>query len=414
MSVDPGYLPWLPSRDAYIDYFEGYSVDAGPGRPALRSSRKPVKTYMLETVAHGLPMPDMVSVFPDRVHLERIDDSLFRVSDQSHDGRVIGLIEEIDDRHPVFYTTMSAQDSDRWVRNTVDTNPWLDRLWLSSTILYELWQYVQRTVPPHRYVRLGFEHEAWYEAATWTPSDRNDDLGEEETDDIVDDDDDSGVVQVERRRSRVQLTERLGVLEERLPVLTQLYDPLHSLVQLQMPSGGRGGHLLHFDGKATNRSDSFLEHRATVSLVLGLYRRATETAEERLWVDTTDAGDDGFRIEGAPVLVRFRTPLPEPTFNRFVDLALRRRTSRFRIGGFVQRRGPTKVQVAAIDRHLWQPFLLEATSRQLMAVLPHGTCGNTIHRLVTNVQRYLDPDVQVWLGSEAYSDIVTESLRAAA
>jgi hypothetical protein len=286
----------------------------------------------------------------------------------------------------------------------------LDRLWLSSTILFELWQYVQRTTPSHRYVRLGFEHEAWFEATT---SDTTQGLESSEPG-APEDDDDATPSFVERRRSKVQLTERLGVLQRSLPKLTELYDPLHSLVQLQMPSGGRGGHLLHFDGKATNRSDSFVEHRATVGLVLNLYRRATEHAEQRLWVDTTSVGDEGFRIEGAPVLIKFRKALSTQTFDRFVELGLQRKTSRFRIGGFAQRRGPRSVQIAAIDRHLWQPFLLEATTDHLIAVLPRGTCGNTIHRMVTNVQRFLDPDVDVWLGSELYSTVVAESIGLAA
>jgi len=59
-------------------------------------------------------------------------------------------------------------------------------------------------------------------------------------------------------------------------------------------------------------------------------------------------------------------------------------------------------------------MLLEATSRQLTAVLPHGTCGNTIHRLVTNVQRWFDPHVEVWLGSESYKTAVANSMRVAA
>jgi hypothetical protein len=219
---------------------------------------------------------------------------------------------------------------------------------------------------------------------------------------------------MERRRSRVQLTERLGVLKERLPQLTKLYDPLRSLVQLQIPSGGRGGHLLHFDGKATNRSDSFVEHRATVGLVLRLYRSVTEHAENQLWVEATDAGDDGFRVTGAPVLIRFGNPLSASTFERFVKLGLQRKTSRLRIGGYLHRRGPTKAHLAAIDRHLWQPFLLEATTRQILAVLPQGTCGNTIHRMVTNVQRFLDPDIHVWLGSEPYEAAVAASFSAVA
>ncbi len=269
---------------------------------------------------------------------------------------------------------------------------------------------MRRNTPEHRYIRLGFEHEARYEAM--------EDLAgstQVEIDSESDGDDEDGSQElIERRRSKVSLTERLSVLDAQLPQLLNLYDPLHSLVQLQMPSGGRGGHLLYYDGRATNRSDSFVEHRSTVKLVLGLYRRITEHAEEQLWVDTTDAEAGGITITGAPVTIRFGQPLSEATFDRFVELALRRRTSRFRIGGYLTRRGPTKVHMAAIDRHLWQPFLLEATSKQLLGVLPQGTCGNTVHRLVTNVQRHLDPSVDVWLGSEKYDTAVANSMAAAA
>ncbi len=111
--------------------------------------------------------------------------------------------------------------------------------------------------------------------------------------------------------------------------------------------------------------------------------------------------------------IRFSTPLSEETFKRFVRHGLQRRNSRFRIGGYITRRGPTKIHMAAIDRHLWQPFLLEATSKQLLGILPRGTCGNTIHRLVTNIQRYLDPSTDVWLGSENYKDAIDNSMTAA-
>ncbi len=416
MATDLGYLPDLNSREEYVDFLEGYALPTVAELEEHRPTRKLVKTYMLETVGHrhGAPAVDLLNAFPDRIRLNRVDDTMFRVHDSTHSGQIIGLLESIDDRHPVLYTTLAAQESDRWVRQVVDQNPWLDRLWLSSHILFELWQYVQRTVPSHRYVRLGFEHEAWYESAM-------DAAGQDESDGEVSDgrddevvDDDNTRILVERRRSRVQLTERLGVLQAKLPDLIRLYDPLHSLVQLQMPSGGRGGQLLHYDGKATNRSESFVEHRATVSMVLGLYKRVTEHAEEQLWLGSADAGIDGYRMSGAPVLIRFSQPLSPLTFERFVQLGLQRKTSRFRVGGYLHRRGPTKVHLSAIDRHLWQPFLLEATARQLLAVLPRGTCGNTIHRMVTNVQRYLDPDISVWLGTEPYEQVVASSLGAAA
>lgn len=412
MHLDSGFMPKLTSREDYVNFLEGYALPTVEEIEEHHATRKLVKTYMLETVGHRRGDHHEVNVadaFPERVRLHRLDDSMFRVHDRIHDDRIVGLLELMDDRHPVLYTTLGADESDRWVRQVVDGSPWLDRLWLSSPILLQLWQYVQRATPSHRYVRLGFEHEAWYETP---PVDLSgavpDDTG------FTTEDDDAGPALIERRRSRVQLTERLGVLQEKLPELVDLYNPLHSLVQLQIPSGGRGGHLLHYDGKATNRSDSFLEHRASVGLVLGLYRRVTERAEHRLWVESKDAGLDGYHVRGAPVLIRFSEPLSAPTFDRFVALALQRKTSRFRIGGYLTRRGPTKVQLAAIDRHLWQPFLLEATATQLLAVLPEGTCGNTIHRMVTNVQRLLDPHVQVWLGSEPYEDAVAAALGAPA
>jgi hypothetical protein len=74
------------------------------------------------------------------------------------------------------------------------------------------------------------------------------------------------------------------------------------------------------------------------------------------------------------------------------------------------RLGRTKVHVYGVDRHLWQPVLLELTDRHLYAVLPRGTCGNTVHRLVTNVQRFLDPDVTAWVGEQRFEDLVSSSL----
>ena len=410
MSTDIGYLPRLESREDYVDHLEGFTIPEIGESEGGRSKRTRIKTYMLETARYGRTVPALDSLFPSDVYLHRLDDTLYRVEDVTLGGRVVGLIEALDDRYPVLYTTLPVAESNKWVGRAVDRNPWLDRLWLSSPILFELWKYVQRSTPTHRYVRLGFEHEAWYE----TPTDL-DTTGEDMDDheDTSGENEDSPVGWVERRRSTVTLTERLALLNTKLQPLMNLYDPLHSLVQLQIPGGERGGHRFYHDGRATNWSDSFTEHRATVHLVVRLYRNVTTHAEDRLWVDTTQVGEDGFSLTGAPVTIRFSEQLSEATFNRFVDLALRRRTSRFRIGGYVTRRGPTKVHLAGIDRHLWQPFLLEATSHHLLGVLPRGTCGNTIHRLVTNVQRYLDPKVDVWLGSERYEVAVAESMATA-
>lgn len=410
-------MPRLTSREAYIDHLEGFTQPTVNELEQGKLTRKPVKTYMLETASHDHELPELKTIFPDRIRLNRLDDTLYRVEDKDHDDKVVGLLEALDERHPVFYTTLAVTESHKWVHNIVHTNPWLDRLWLSSPILYRLWQYVKLTTPAHRYVRLGFDHEAKYEASSDLDDlSRYDTNGHEDTldEDILDATDEREQEPIGRRRSRVILTEQLAVLQEKLPQLLKLHDPLHSLVQLQIPGLDRGGHLLYYDGRATNRTSSFADHREMVRMVIGFYRRITEHTEKLLWLDTTKIDAEGFTITGAPVTIRLSTPLSKDTFDQFVRHGLQRRNSRFRINGYITLREPTKIHMAAIDRHLWQPFLLEMTSKQLLGVLPRGTCGNTIHRLVTNIQRYLDPNIDVWLGSENYKDAIENSMIEAA
>jgi hypothetical protein len=69
------------------------------------------------------------------------------------------------------------------------------------------------------------------------------------------------------------------------------------------------------------------------------------------------------------------------------------------------RLGPTKIHVYGADRHLWQPINLEITSKGIVAILPQGTCGNTFHRLVTNIQRYVCPNIEAWLGSKSFQSL---------
>lgn len=387
-----GYLPRYSSREDYVSLMEGHVAPLSAGSEPGRTL---VKTYMLETARNGRTVRSLPEAFPEGVSLEKVDDSLFRVNDaKEHKGKIVGLLERLDDRHPVFYTTMQAKHSDRWIRNNVDKTPWLDRVWLSSPILSEIWDQVKTTHHPNRYVRLGFEYEAKFEIPNGLLNSEDDEDNEDEI--TID----------ERRKSKANFTEKIQNFDKTLSDLIEIYDPLNSLVQLQMPAQGRGGHLLNYDGKVTNRSDSFAEHRGIVSAVMKLYNRVTVKAEENLWFKTSPVGDSGFRLDGAPVYIQFNDQLSQETFDRFVTYGLQHRNSMLRIGGYIHRRGPTKIHMSAIDRHLWQPFSMEVTNSHIIMLLPKGTCGNTIHRLITNIQRYITPKIRVWLGSESYEEAV--------
>lgn len=398
MNAYSHYFPELPSsREAYMEYLEYHRMPE-PSRES-EEGRSPLKAYMLETARAGRWGRSLPESFSNGIRLETIDEALFKVRDSEHQDKIVGLIEVMNERHPVFYTTLKSDDSDNWVSKNVDQTPWFDRMWLSSHILNFMWNHTRQIFDPTRYVGFGFEHESKYEITTDASLYENDS-------DIEDIEEENESSETDRRKSRVYITERLGILSEKWDSFTELYDPLHSLVQLQMPAVTRGSHRLYYDGKAINLSDSFLVHRSRVLSIVNLYKRLTEKAENELWLGASDVGEGGFRMDGEPITIQFSQELSEETFNKFVTYGLQRRNSMLKIGGYIHRRGPRKIHLSAIDRHLWQPFLLEATTKHILVLLPRGTCGNTIHRLVTYVQRFVSPKINVWLGDKLYQDAV--------
>jgi hypothetical protein len=413
MSESGDLLPRLGSREEYFDYLDGYAVTTADEIQQRRTTRSVGKTYMLETVGRSRPAPPLPEIL-GRLGLELLpvdDGSLFRVRDpRVRESGDVALVELLNERHPVVYTLLAAERSDPWVGRLVGSSPWLDHLWISARLFTELWRWVQATADPWRFTRLAFDYEAFYEADDPAPPEgREEDFAAVPFGDTRDDDRGPLV----RRSSRFTMVDRVATVASRLGPLQDVYRPLHSIVQLRVPSAGRtGGHDFWFNGKVTNRSDSFVDHRQSVEFVLRTYRSVTERAEQLLWFDgaTTAEDGEGLRLRGAPVLLEFSEPLSQPTFDRWVQATFNRRANRFRLAGHPMRLGRTKVHVYGVDRHLWQPVLLELTDRHLYAVLPRGTCGNTVHRLVTNVQRFLDPDVTAWVGEQRFEDLVSSSL----
>jgi hypothetical protein len=281
----------------------------------------------------------------------------------------------------VVYTTLPAQESDRWIERLVSGSATIDRLWLSPSFLQEVWSTVCRSVEPHRFTRLTFEFEALYE--------------EVDSHDVRDD--------WERKASRFSLVDRIEELRRQLPAVAEILPAVNALAQIRIPGANRGGHDLFHDGKMTNRSDSFFDHRDKLVFISREYQDLTERFEEKLWMRYVGEKGGSGRFTGVPLLIKFGTELPEIDLSNWVDATFnRRRRTPFRLAGRARPLAGGKYHITAVDEHLWQPIELEATTHHIVAILPPGTCGNTVHRLITNTQRYLSPKVEVWLGDEPF------------
>ena len=115
------------------------------------------------------------------------------------------------------------------------------------------------------------------------------------------------------------------------------------------------------------------------------------------------------KLIGAPVSIIFNESLSKETFDYWIKSTFGRVNNRFRLWGNPIILGPKKVHVYGVDKHLWKPIFLELTDKHLIAIVPKGTCGNTIHRLICNIQRYIDPAAKVYIGDMEYKVMVEQS-----
>lgn len=378
-------IPFFSTRQEYFDFFRGLTVRTAEELEGRQLSAGLQKSYLVETLGQA----EFDSVLSrSNLTTEHVpgDEDLRRVTDAQ--GLGTALIERVNQRYSVFYTLLPSQQADSLVRKAVASNPKLDHLWLSSATFMQLWRHIRQVNPGRRYGKITFEHEALYEK-----------VAESQDEMFLDD---------ERRNSRFTMVDQLDAIDENMPALQQLYTPLSSVTHLRIPSSGRGGHELYHDGKATNRSASFLDHRNSLLQVVGMYSVLTERVEEALWVDGAgvDGGGSGTALETSVAELVFSSPLSEETFKRWVISMFNNRRNRFRISGHLTWLSDLKVHANAIDQHLWQTMLLELTNRRIVVVLPRGTCGNIINRLVSNVQRFLDPNVSVYVGAAEYASLI--------
>ena len=144
-----------------------------------------------------------------------------------------------------------------------------------------------------------------------------------------------------------------------------------------------------FDGRLRGNPG---KHRAAAQIVLNTYRNATRSVEGKLLPEG--------QVLPSPFLIRFGQPIGADAFEHFVL----HRLKGMGIGGYVTRYSAKRMHLAAIDDHLWRPFMLQVTSEGLLGVT-YGAGSNVFFRLLSTLQ-HADPAVTGWIGDEQYEAIV--------
>lgn len=417
--------PSIKDRFDVYRFFNGLSADAKEGLDRRHTRVPLVKTFLLEHVTfrgNGKPRPPSHIFETLGAQVRMVDDSFMELAFDVLDPdtkkskrRPTGFLEQYDERFFAYYTceesTVAKKRVEKWIQA-----PDLDYTWFSSPLLQVLWDQDVSNRGDQRFTKLSFRHESIFDMPEDFSSSEEPSEGtvlDDSRETIEDEDENENIsnedrVEVERRRARFEMGDRIGLIKSSLAKLQQNYEPLYALYALRLPSRiGRGGHDLFQTGQITNRTDSFEDHRNTVRYLYRIYKAILNFTEESAWHDITTDQTLHIGLKGVPLVVKFAEPLSEATFNRWVQMAFQKR-NRFKLWGNPIKLGPTKVHVYGADRHLWQPINLELTEKGMVAILPQGTCGNTFHRLVANIQHYVSPKIQAWLGSQSFENVVRQ------
>jgi len=403
-------LPAFRSRQELFDFLDDYARERKEeiDRWQLGKEKGLIKSYVLETAPpNGSAPADIAAILRSAGwQITPIDaGTLYQVDNV--EGKPLGYLEPLSQRYLILHSIEEARWIDKTVKGDVKETASLDSMWLAGGFFSNLWQILILPQLPERYVKLKFEHLARFEGSA------------EEVEEEMDEDEEleegwMGQEVEERRASSLMIAERVDRIARFLPQFQDLHPPFKAIKMLRIPSTtGRGGYEFWTWGKITYRAHDFRDGRSQVISITRLYERVTQAIERTIWLQVEETKleeSTDTTLRGAPVTLEFDSPLDLPTFKKFVTTTFERGQGPLRLWGNPIYLSDKKVHVYGVDLHLWQRIYLDLTPKRFVMILPRGTCGNTVHRLVTNIQRYLDPGVKTFIGDRPYDDLIRDAL----
>lgn len=312
----------------------------------------PLKTWVIEA-HHGGDADRFLAALADGAIISRTDDAYLH---RMVEGEVEFVIDHLDDRYWSFHTWSGAADAQRLLKSRVQRRRDLDWAWLPAAHLSRLWAEGEPT-----WLRTEFHGEQSLPA-----------------------DDPARRMQLRLRGS--QPDHLLAVLQGSPYASALAYDQVG--VFAKDPNFGSVNEAVNSMGKFVATGDSFKLHEELVRLTLDRYRRLVDAVEARAlsW-----SGDEamGLRLHGEVIALSFSRAVPD--LGRFLDTVFSSREP-FRLWGVPRLQGDLAT-VEAVDLHVGQRLRLEVGTRWLRIFLGPGTCGNTVARLVTNLQHRFDAGI---------------------
>ncbi|MDQ6613700.1 MAG: hypothetical protein M3083_02800 [Actinomycetota bacterium] len=314
------------------------------------------KTLVLEGHPGSKPVDSFLAeVFGGEAVQETDDVHIHQVET----GSVRFTVDSLDDRFWSFHTNGLVGEARAILRAAVNRRRDLDFVWLPSAHL----QAIER-LGQTRWIKTEFRGQEYLS-------------GDDDVNDLS--------VMVRGRRAQALLD-----------LIATQPDHTYTVCLNQLGVLAADDHLGTVDEAVTRqgtflaKGDSFPLHQEIISGAVRRYRRLVEMAERfAIGFDPIGDPDDpsGGQMEGGPIEFSFSRPLPD--FDMFLSHLLSAREP-FRLWGVPEKITSDFAEVEAVDLHIGERLRLEMSSKMLRVILRRGSCGNSVVRLVSNLQRHVD------------------------
>lgn len=170
---------------------------------------------------------------------------------------------------------------------------------------------------------------------------------------------------------------------------------LSMLSQEKQDSSDRVIDDLRYDGKFSTRGKSFNRHLWLVNKLYSDYKNLVHNIEKNYAISI-----DNNKLSGLPINIEFKR---EDLTAEYIIKAIFSNKKPFKLWGYVDKINEEYYKVLAVDLHngnQGNKINFEITKDFISVYLSKKNCGNTIARLVCNIQQYLDSQIKVWGGQD--------------
>lgn len=333
-----------------------------------------VKTYLLEGHINNKAIPshdDFLILFNEEKYNNRYEMELIETEDEYLFKLIFNDVEffldaEVDKRFLLLHTSEKTEITDKELHHLINAIPKFDNIWLTKKLMeltnkYAFWRGISLS---------------------------HDEIALKETD-----------YETENINLKINNSSE-SKIKNLIDLLNNNKDFFYSTgisglsLMLQENKNERVLDDLRYDGKFSTRGDSFNRHLWLVNKIYDEYKKLISNIENNYMIKFNKGN-----LQGLPINIEFQR---KDLKVDYIINAIFSHKKPFKLWGFPQKINNDYYKVYAIDLHngnQGNKINFEVSNNFISVYLPAGNCGNTVARLVCNIQQHIDANVSVWGGN---------------